>query len=375
MSAVAPRDLRVLMTADAVGGVWQYALQLAEALGTAGADTLLAVTGPAPDAAQRAAAEAVPGLRLVHAPHPLDWMEDGQADLAAADDWVAGLACDFAPDLVHLNGCSAIPWAADAPLVLVLHSCVTTWFRAVLDEDPPAAWDGYRARIAEALARADTAVTPTDAYARAVAAAYGVPAPRAIHNARSPRDFAAGRKRACVLGAGRVWDPAKNLAALDRAATRVAWPVCLAGDAVGPDGGQARLDGAARALGRQDAAQMRGLLAQAAVFCAPARYEPFGLTVLEAALSDCALVLADIPTFRELWDGAAIFVKPEAEAGLADALTQLAEQPDLLRRHATAARRRARRYAPDLMAQRYLTAYGELLGPRPAPTALEEARA
>ncbi len=31
----------------------------------------------------------------------------------------------------------------------------------------------------------------------------------------------------------------------------------------------------------------------------PARYEPFGLSVLEAALSGCALVLGDIPSLRE----------------------------------------------------------------------------
>ena len=39
-----------------------------------------------------------------------------------------------------------------------------------------------------------------------------------------------------------------------------------------------------------------------------ALYEPFGLAVLEAAQAGCALVLSDIPTFRELWDGAALFV-------------------------------------------------------------------
>ena len=34
----------------------------------------------------------------------------------------------------------------------------------------------------------------------------------------------------------------------------------------------------------------------------PARYEPFGLSILEAALSGCALVLGDLPSLRELWD-------------------------------------------------------------------------
>ena len=41
---------RVLMTADTVGGVWQYALDLARGLSEAGASTILAVLGPAPSA-------------------------------------------------------------------------------------------------------------------------------------------------------------------------------------------------------------------------------------------------------------------------------------------------------------------------------------
>ena len=47
--------MRLLMTTDAVGGVWQYSLELAAALQ---AEVTLAVLGPAPDAGQRAAAAA-----------------------------------------------------------------------------------------------------------------------------------------------------------------------------------------------------------------------------------------------------------------------------------------------------------------------------
>ena len=43
--------MRVLMTTDAVGGVWAYALELATALRV---EVVLAVLGPAPDPDQRA---------------------------------------------------------------------------------------------------------------------------------------------------------------------------------------------------------------------------------------------------------------------------------------------------------------------------------
>src|SRR5947208_2460470 len=56
---------------------------------------------------------------------------------------------------------------------------------------------------------------------------------------------------------------------------------------------------------------------------APAKYEPFGLASLEAALSRCARVLGDIATLRELWDGAAVFVSPDDPQQLAAALRTL----------------------------------------------------
>src|SRR3546814_4918927 len=74
---------------------------------------------------------------------------------------------------------------------------------------------------------------------------------------------------------------------------------------------------------------MAGWLGRATFFALPARYEPFGLAVLEAALSGCALVLGDIPTLRELWDGVAAFVPPGDIEALEDVLTQLIADPDL----------------------------------------------
>ncbi len=55
------------------------------------------------------------------------------------------------------------------------------------------------------------------------------------------------------------------------------------------------------AVGRLGPEEMREQYARAAIFAHPARYEPFGLSVLEAALSGCALVLGDISSLRELW--------------------------------------------------------------------------
>jgi glycogen synthase len=114
-------------------------------------------------------------------------------------------------------------------------------------------------------------------------------------------------------------------------------------------------------LGRLSSDEVALRMAESAVFVSPARYEPFGLAVLEAALSNCALVLGDIPTLRELWDGAALFVQPSDEAGLRAALEGLLADPARAAALGTRARRRAQRYTAVRMADAYLDAYCALI--------------
>ena len=101
-------------------------------------------------------------------------------------------------------------------------------------------------------------------------------------------------------------------------------------------------------------------LGHAAIFALPARYEPFGLTVLEAGLSGCALVLGDIPSLREVWDGAALFVSPDQPDTLAEALEHLIQDGWWRELMAQRARARALRYTPALMAYAYVRLYARL---------------
>jgi glycosyltransferase involved in cell wall biosynthesis len=124
-----------------------------------------------------------------------------------------------------------------------------------------------------------------------------------------------------------------------------------------------------RTLGALTGTEVLGWLARAAVFAAPARYEPFGLTALEAALSGCALVLGEIPSLREVWGEAALFVCPEDAAGLAAVTNRLLHDPVERSRMAGAARERAARYTVEAMSAGYLSAYRQLAA-TPAGVAL-----
>nr|WP_316566429.1 glycosyltransferase [Myxococcus sp. MxC21-1] len=101
-------------------------------------------------------------------------------------------------------------------------------------------------------------------------------------------------------------------------------------------------------------------MARAAIYAMPVRYEPFGLSALEAALSGCALVLGDIPSLREVWADAAVFVHPEDLDGLTRALRGLLEDGAHRERMAAKARARALTWNPRRMAEDYLRLYATL---------------
>ena len=111
------------------------------------------------------------------------------------------------------------------------------------------------------------------------------------------------------------------------------------------------------ALGLLSRTALRREMARAAVFAAPAKYEPFGLCPLEAALQACALVLGDIDTLREIWGSAAMFVPPCDEEALAHALEVLARDPALRAEMGVRARIHAERFTAARMTTRTLDVY------------------
>ena len=96
--------MRVLLTTDAVGGVWGFSVELAKALSGDGIDVDLASMGPLPSESERAQVAALPRVRLHTSDYRLEWMEDPWDDVRRAGDWLLSLARVLRPDVVHLNG-------------------------------------------------------------------------------------------------------------------------------------------------------------------------------------------------------------------------------------------------------------------------------
>ena len=354
--------LRVLVTADAVGGVWQYSLDLARGLSGLGIETVLAVLGPPPSERQREEAEDVTGLKLVETGLALDWMAEDAASVRRAGAAVAKLARQHRVDLVQLNSAAL---AAEAefpvPVVAVQHSCVATWWEAVHGTELPEDFAWRTALVGAGLRRARAVVAPTSAFGEATRRRYKLPqAPRTVHNGRKPLKLPRRAQHDFAFTAGRLWDEGKNLGTLDACAGRMTVPVHVAGPVRGPNGTAVMFDHL-HCLGALGEGELARWLAARPVFVSTALYEPFGLAVLEAAAAGCPLILSDIPTFRELWEGVAFFVPARDERGFAVAIANLIHDDFEREMMGRAAMDRAARFRPEAMAAQMAAIYRSLL--------------
>lgn len=340
------------MTTDAVGGVWTYAMGLADELARHGVEVTVAVLGPPPSTDQLAT---VAGVEVVLTGLPLDWTASSSSELISAAQALSALAQAYRADLVHLNSPMLAAYAEfPAPLIGACHSCLGTWWDAVRGCRPP---EDFAWRI-QALKRAydacDLLVAPSQAFAAATTARYGVEV-ESVWNGRRSVPAAQPKSDRVIFTAGRLWDAGKNLAALDAASVILDASVVAAGPVSGPNGESIQLRNL-HLLGRLTEAEVAGWMAHAEVFVSAALYEPFGLSVLEAAQAGCALVLSDIATFRELWDGAAVFTDPEAGA-ISRALQELLADPSRVADLGEAARSRSALYTVEAMTAGVLALY------------------
>jgi glycogen synthase len=340
------------MTTDPIGGVWTYTLHLVRALRARGVQAALASMGARLSGEQRREVREAGAIALFATDLALEWMRERDSEVAAAGEWLLEVRDAVEPDLVHLNGYvhASLPWAA--PVVVVAHSCVYSWFAAVRRQAPGREWEQYHRAVERGLSSADVVVAPTAAMLRALERHYAFDGERiVIHNGIA--EVRALGKQPYVLASGRAWDEAKNVAAVERVAPRVRWQVKI----VGPGTSE----------GVVPRAKLDRLLGRASIYAAPARYEPFGLGALEAATAGCALVLGDIESLREVWGDAAAYVDPEDEGTLGRELRRLIANTNALRDLARRAVERSHAYTPDRMAEGYAGVYA-----RAATHALEQ---
>lgn len=358
--------MKVLVTTDNIGGVWTYSLELVRALEKEGVRTALATMGYCLSRAQREELRRIETVKVYESCFRLEWMDDPWDDVEQAGRWLLDVEDDFEPDVIHLNGYAhaALPWSA--PVLVVGHSCVLSWWQAVKKAPAPASWSRYGREVRRGLHAAHRVIAPTRAMLECLDQLYGpLPGPGVISNARDPDLFAPKAKEPFIFAAGRLWDEAKNIMILDQVAPHLPWPIYVAGDAQHPSGTR-RDPQHIRPVGSFSPSQIGDWFGRAAIYALPARYEPFGLSILEAALSGCALVLGDIPSLREVWGDAAMYVDPDDPSALRQLLRTLIRDDVCRAVYADRAAVRAREYHPKRMAGEYLAVYQDLAARMPA---------
>lgn len=362
--------MHALVTADTVGGVWTYTRELVTGLVRLGVRVTLVSFGEIPKPQQTSWMDKLAGLDYRPTGFRLEWMQEAGEDVAASSEYLASIIDEVRPDVLHLNQYCYGALSVNVPVIVVAHSDVVSWWVAVHAEEPPdndwIRW--YRKTVQRGLAGATAVVAPSEWMLSCVRKYYLHPARTAvIYNGRDPNLFNPHvTKEEYVVSVGRVWDGGKQVNLLRQIEATV--PIYIAGPPDHPesDAGSPRRSNTRRKnvhyKGLQSEAQLRQLYSRAAIYAATSRYEPFGLAPLEAALSRCAIVANDIPSFREIWGDAAYYFRMNDPESLESTLQQLGSNAEVRAEYANRAYHYARRrYSAARMAEEYLHLYHSLV--------------
>ena len=356
--------MHVLITSDTVGGVWTYTQELVTGLSKHGHQVTLVSFGKLPFPHQTGWMKTLSGVDYRPTEYRLEWMEVAESDIAESRRYLELLIDEVRPDLLHLSQYCYGTLDTHIPKIVVAHSDIVSWWVAVHGREPDdTPWmRAYRRTVTDGLRGAEIVIAPSQWMLDQVTRYYGEPrAAQVIYNGRTPESFDPHQaKQDVVLSVGRVWDPAKNVVLLLRQGQE--FRVRIVGWEREP-GREDRLRNVqvpanAELLGPRSQEELRTIYANAGIYAATSRYEPFGLAPLEAALSRCALVLNDNPVFRELWEGAGTFFEKNNSEDAARVIAKLRKDSALRENCATRAYEIAcQKFSASRMVEQYEQMY------------------
>jgi glycogen synthase len=364
--------MHVLVTADAVGGVWTYIRELVTGLVSRGVRVTLVSFGEIPTQRQTDWMDRLPNVDFRPTGFHLEWMQDAEEDVKLSSEYLATIVQEVKPDLLHLNQYCYGALDVAVPRIVVAHSDVVSWWVSVHGEEPKESrWiSWYRDTVYRGLMAADAVVAPSHWMLNALCGYYGRPPQSSvIYNGRDPNLLNPHiTKEDYIVSVGRLWDGGKQVSLLREIEPPL--PIYIAGTQAHPEGALHGSDSQSAARrrrlrykGTQTEAQLRQLYARASVYAATSKYEPFGLAPLEAALSRCAILANDIATFHEIWGDAAMYFRLNDPLDLQGALERLAADKTLCSLYANRAYDRARtRYTASRMVNDYVALYKSLVG-------------
>jgi glycosyltransferase involved in cell wall biosynthesis len=288
-------------------------------------------------------------------------MQDPWDDIEYSGEYLLRLEKEIHPDVVHLNSFSYGSLNFRAPKIVVAHSDVYSWWMSIRKDYPTAEWQQYFKRVKDGLQSADLIIAPSLAAMDDIKTVYGIYNDNiVIYNGRTPELFYRDEKQPYIMSMGRIWDEGKNIKLLIDTAPEINCEIKIAGE---NNFGNQNINVEHKNvnyLGKLDADQIADELSAASVYVLPAKYEPFGLSVLEAALSGCALVLGDTSSLKEIWQDDALYVDTDDAEALAETINDLMDNPGRLKYYSDIAYMHAKQYSSSILAKEYFKQYRQL---------------
>lgn len=359
--------MRILLTTDTIGGVWTFNRELTSYLLFQGHKVVLVILGPPPSELQtqwcsNKAVSFPARFTFEVVPVALEWMQDNSGSYSAAEAVLLRLVKEFLPDVLHCSQFCFGGLPVHVPKIVTAHSDVLSWASACRPEGLELSkwFTQYCSLVEHGLLGCDALVAPTRWMLRELAFHFELPATRfAVHNGIALPSLVPPAERLLqAVTVGRLWDEAKNLLLLTN--LQAPLPILAAGECSHEADNAPSSVGSLTMLGWVEEEELLSIFQQSSIYIAPSIYEPFGLAPLEAALCGCAVLLNDIPTFREVWgDSALYFAGAES---LNRQLDRLVNNPSLLERACSRAYKRAVELTASCTARKYLALYEKLVG-------------
>jgi glycogen synthase len=357
--------MRLLVTTDVAGGVWTYSAELVRGLLQQEAAVALVTLGGVPSVSQKRWLEQTASwwgssFSWHESPAPLEWMNDNERAYRDAESLLLRVAQEFGAELLHLNQFCYGALPVRIPKLIAAHSDVLSWSKYSGHAIEPCAWlERYCDLTCSGLNGCDAVVAPTRWMLTALGESFSLPSDRfVVPNGRSvPSGWPESPRTLQAITAGRLWDPAKNLAMLADAELPI--PLLVAGAHSYQANAAPELPAGATALGSLAESELLAHFRQCAIYVCSSLYEPFGLAPLEAALCGCAVVAKDLPSLREVWGTGALYFQNVAELRLL--LQRLVDHPRQLISARKRSWQRARKYTGQRMTMQYLKIYQTML--------------
>lgn len=361
--------MRILMTTDTVGGVWNFTKQLTTDLILRGHKVALISFGREPSASQaewfQSTASNCADFWYTSSSCPLEWMQNNNHVYQLGASLLLSAAEHFQPDVLLSNQFCYGKLPLPIPRVVVAHSDVLSWARACRSTALPSSpWlTQYTQLVSDGLDSATAVVAPTHWMLTALAASFTLPQHAVvILNGRTlpPTPSPEAPRTLQAVTAGRLWDEGKNLRILEN--LQAPFPILVAGGVESEASRVALHHSCVGYLGELSEQEIVSLFHRSAIYVCTSAYEPFGLAPLEAALCGCAVLANDIPSLREVWAECAGFFHDDAT--LASALQRLTD-PVLLEAARARSQQRAKIFTSSRMTERYLNLFERLLSVSP----------